>query len=112
VSGARGARAARARDAPPLTPPPARADLYDQAFSRGGNTLPNSGTLWRWTASGTAPPPPPAAAPTYSSAVAMGHTAGIVLGLLVGGANLAFIYKIFEVNGLSFFGAKASSYPK
>jgi hypothetical protein len=48
----------------------------------------NPGTLWRWRPALTAGPGGAANGGAYNSATANGHTAGIVIGILTGLANL------------------------
>lgn len=63
--------------------------VFEQSYNRG-TPSPNSGQLWRWAPSQGGPPASNSGG-GYNAAVANGHTAGIVLGLLLGIANLYFL---------------------
>jgi hypothetical protein len=90
----------------PTAPPPALlAPLqhffnYIQQYDRNG-IVANSGQLWRWTPIVTAggggfPDRGGASGPSSIDPIVMGHTAGIVLGLLLGGANLFYLYRLAQ----------------
>lgn len=56
------------------------------------------GSLWRWR---PAMAPPPAASGGCSAAIAAGHTAGIVIGILIGLGNLYILFALAGNAGAS-----------
>jgi hypothetical protein len=74
---------------------------YIQQYDRTG-IVPNSGQLWRWTpivqagGGGGFPDRGGASGPGLTDPIVMGHTAGIVLGLLLGGANLWYLMRLAQ----------------
>lgn len=59
--------------------------IFHQTFVPGQGPQPGSGQLWRWAPSSSN------GGSGYSDATARGHTAGIVIGILIGFANLYFL---------------------
>jgi hypothetical protein len=83
--------------------------VWNQVFDNSGGAVQNSGSLWRWTlASG--PPAAPAAPIISHAAIQSGHTAGIILGILLGLVNLVFLKKIADDAGVT-WGLPAFSLP-
>jgi len=86
---------------PPAPLAPQHFFNYIQQYDRNG-IVPNSGQLWRWTPIVTAgggggfPDRGGASGPSAIDPIVMGHTAGIVLGLLLGGANLYYLYRLAQ----------------
>ena len=58
----------------------------------------DAGSLWRWRPAMAAPP---AASGGYSAALATGHTAGIVIGILIGLGNLYILFALAGNAGAS-----------
>ena len=110
-------RAAPDADPPQPSPPlltafPSTLLLNSYQFVQDWNPaqgiVPNSGQLWRWT-----PGPPAGRGGGGSSSngfgglndpVVVGHTAGIVLGLLLGMANLYVLFRIAQNSGIDLTG--------
>jgi hypothetical protein len=81
---------------------------FVQDWNPAQGIVPNSGQLWRWT-----PGPPAGRGGGGSSSsgfgglndpIVVGHTAGIVLGLLLGMSNLYVLYRIAQNSGIDLTG--------
>jgi len=64
----------------------------------GGGTPGIPGALWRWSA--LPAPTPSIPNNNCASSTATGHTAGIVIGILIGLGNLYYLYKLAENQGI------------
>jgi len=76
-----------------------RIFVFSQAFNPVTGIVPNSGQLFVWSPALFSGGPPPADGPSNSSlglSIAYGHTAGIVLGLLLGGLNLFVLVRLAQ----------------